>query len=103
VNDDPHACHSIAVWEQVEAALAATLNPGLEADMTRWDGYPPDPTRGAWHWLRQADLTPAWWNPDQQQWEQGGLACGGSITPKMVSSDHFRPLVEYVGPCVMPD
>jgi hypothetical protein len=47
---------------------------------TAWDGYPPDPERAGYHWLRRTDASipmPAviWtWRPEVQAWRWKGEA-----------------------------
>jgi hypothetical protein len=47
-------------------------------ETTAWDGYPPDPERAGYHWLRRTDAVspmPAviWtWRPDVQAWRWKG-------------------------------
>lgn len=68
----------------------------------RWDGLPDNPSQDGWHWLHHGRLSPAFWNANKGHWEQGGLVCGGSGTPKQLCSDHYEGGVKYIGPCVLP-
>ena len=68
-----------------------------------WDGFPPDRDRDGWHWLRFGELTPAYWSVLEQQWSQGGICCGGSITPSQLTRSVFVGGVDYIAPCIMPD
>jgi hypothetical protein len=69
-----------------------------------WDGYPPDRSRDGWHWLAQAtcEPCPAFWCSQKQEWQQGGLLCGGAAPPSFLTSRHFVGGVNWIGVCPEP-
>lgn len=73
--------------------------------MTAWDGLPPNPERDGWHWLGAgpAYASPAHWDATRQIWTQGGLCCGGSMTPEHAASKHYEPMVQWLAVCPLPE
>jgi hypothetical protein len=72
----------------------------MMAHKTPWDGYPPNSAKDGWHWLGHGkgpyNEHAAHWSAERQIWTQGGICCGGSISPRDLLSG-YKPPVEYLG------
>jgi len=70
--------------------------PAQQPTATAWDGYPPDPTRAGYHWLRRTDAVspmPAviWtWRPEVQTWRWKG--------EEQISPEEQAATKEYIAP-----
>jgi len=66
------------------------------SETTPWDGYPPNPERAGYHWLRRTDASipmPAviWtWRPEVQAWRWKGEA--------QISPEEQAATKEYIAP-----
>lgn len=71
-----------------------------EQQGTAWDGYPPDPERPGYHWLRRTDAhgpMPAviWtWRPEVQAWRWKGEAEIGPAE-QAATKEYIAPVTDH--------